>query len=85
MIYLVTQVIYLILESMSYQKRNLYSSRATDKFTYIRAGGTMGELSAPFLVASETSLLAKHLTIPVIVQSEKRSISCPFKTMQMFQ
>lgn len=28
----------------------------------------MGELSAAFSVASETSLLAKHLTIPVIVR-----------------
>lgn len=45
----------------------------------------MDELSAPFLVASETSLLAKHLTTPVIVQSEKHSMCSPFKTMQMFQ
>lgn len=33
----------------------------------------MGELSLAFSVASETSLLAKHLTIPVIVHPVRKA------------
>lgn len=39
----------------------------------------MGELSAAFSVASETSLLTKHLTIPVFSRVRKAFYVLPFQ------